>query len=365
MEAQEKELQIFLDQSLMEKMLKKFLKRIQLTGEVFLHGDISIPMRESIPAITNSEVEDIRSFFPLDKFFIFGHARSGTTLLTRLVRLHSDVHCNYQGHFFTRIPTIESLVNNPEIEAWLTRRSNRWNQGRDLSPIILRAVIDFILEREARGINVKIVGDKSPNSLLNGQAVRLMHKYYPDGRLLFIVRDGRDAAISHRFQTFIDAVQHLTKDDLRLRTDFESDPAPFIEGERSIFTERSIRNAAIGWATNVSETDYEARTLLGDYYLSLRYEDLLAEPWTEMRKVWKFLDVDLSDSSLETRLNEELERNPDKEWQQKKAGSLINPLQKGKTGSWKDLFTARDKEIFKKFAGEMLMTWGYEKDMNW
>ena len=346
-------------------MLKKFLNRIQLAGKVFLHGDISIPIRGYIPAINNSEIEEIRHFFPRDKFFIFGHARSGTTLLTRLVRLHSAVHCNYQGHFFTRMPTIESLVNNPEIEAWFTRRSNRWNQGRDLSPIILRAVIDFILEREARGLNVQIVGDKSPNSLLNGQAVRLMHKYYPDGRLLFIVRDGRDAAISHRFQTFIDAVQHLNKDDLGIRADFESDPTPFLEGERSIFTERSIRSAAIGWAGNVSETENEARTLLGDHYLSLRYEDLLAEPWIEMSKVWKFLDVDLSDSGLEKRLGEELERNPDSEWQQMKAGSLINPLQKGKSGSWKDLFTERDKEIYKKYAGKILMTWGYEKDMSW
>lgn len=349
----------------MEELVKKFLNRIRLTGEVFLHGDISHSVRESIPSIADSEIEEIRSFFPLDKFFIFGHARSGTTLLTRLVRLHSAVHCNYQGHFFTRMPTIESLVDDPEIEAWFTRRSNRWNQGKDLSPIVLRAVIDFILEREARTLNAKVVGDKSPNSLLNGKAVQLMHKLYPDGRLIFIVRDGRDAAISHRFQTFIDAVQHLSKEDLVICSDFEADPTPFINGERSIFTEKSIESAAIGWASNISETDIEARTLIGERYLSLRYEDLLAEPWREMSGVWKFLDVDLNESHLKKRLGEELRRNPDKEWQQMKAGSLVNPLQKGKSGVWKDLFTERDKEIFKKYAGEGLITWGYEKDMSW
>ena len=32
-----------------------------------------------IPAISPEEVVEARSFFPMEKFFIFGHARSGTT----------------------------------------------------------------------------------------------------------------------------------------------------------------------------------------------------------------------------------------------------------------------------------------------
>jgi len=92
-----------------------------------------------VPAISPEEVAEAKEFFPLDKFFIFGHARSGTTLLTRLIRLHPEVHCNYQGHFFTRPPLLQSLVADHEIKGWLTRRSNRWNHGKDLSPVILRA----------------------------------------------------------------------------------------------------------------------------------------------------------------------------------------------------------------------------------
>jgi LPS sulfotransferase NodH len=94
-------------------------------------------------------VAEIKQFFPRRKFFILGHARSGTTLLMRLVRLHPDVHCSYQAHFFTRPPLLKSLVNTPEAEEWLTRKSNRWNQGRDLSPLVLRAAADFIMERDA------------------------------------------------------------------------------------------------------------------------------------------------------------------------------------------------------------------------
>jgi LPS sulfotransferase NodH len=330
-----------------------------------LKGSLPSHRDHPIPAITPQEIADARLFFPLDKFFVYGHARSGTTLLTRLIRLHPEVHCNYQGHFFTRQPTIDALVDSPEIEAWFTRRSNRWNQGRDLSPLVIRAVVDFIMEREAKPLGVKVVGDKSPNSLMDGEAVARLHKVYPDGKLVFIVRDGRDAAVSHRFQAFIDATQHLTEEDWRIRTDFERDPDPFLRGERSIFTERAIRIGAEGWVRNLVETDRQARDLFGDQYIALRYEDLLAEPWQQMARLWSFLAVDVQQPELAGLLATELGQNPDRDWQQEKAGELVEPLQKGKSGSWRDLFTIRDREIFRKIAGETLIAWRYEKDLHW
>ena len=80
----------------------------------------------------------------MPKFFIFGHARSGTTLLARLVRLHPEVHCNWQAHFFTRPPLLRGMLSDPQVSAWLSRKSNRWNRGEDLSLVVLRAAADFI-----------------------------------------------------------------------------------------------------------------------------------------------------------------------------------------------------------------------------
>jgi hypothetical protein len=340
-------------------MLKRLTNRLRLAGGVLLHGRLPTQSLRAVPEISPEEVAEAREFFPLDKFFIYGHARSGTTLLTRLIRLHPEVHCNYQGHFFTRQPTLEGLVNRVEIEDWFTRRSNRWNRGRDLSPVVLRAVSDFVMEREARLLGVKVVGDKSPNNLLNGQAVRLMHKTYPDGKLIFIVRDGRDAAISHRFQAFIDATQHLSKEDWRIRADFERDPEPFMRGERSIFTEKGILAAASDWVTNVFETDNLGQQLFGAQYISVRYEDLLARPWEQMSRLWAFLGVDINSPELRGILQAELDSNPDRDWQQQKAGELVSPLEKGKSGSWRELFTERDRTVFRHVAGEVLEGWGY------
>src|SRR5512143_1248051 len=177
--------------------------RIKRSAQVLLRGEAQKRTRGIIPPITAEEVAEIKQFFPRDKFFILGHARSGTTLLMRLARLHPEVHCNYQAHFFTRRPLLKSLVNTPEAEEWLTRKSNRWNQGSDLSPLALRAAADVIMERDAARERKVTVGDKRPSSTIHGQAVRDMYAVYPDAKLVYIVRDGRDVLISERFRNFV------------------------------------------------------------------------------------------------------------------------------------------------------------------
>ena len=340
------------------------IQRLQLAARLLLKGQLPPRPRRDVPAITPEEVAEAKTFFPLEKFFIFGHARSGTTLLTRLVRLHPQVHCNYQAHFFTRQPLLEALVADEEVGMWLSRRSNRWNQGRDLSPLVLRAAADFIMERDARRVGKGdpgcIVGDKSPNSLLDGDAVRQMAKVYPDARLIFIVRDGRDAALSHRFQAFIDRPQHLNAEDLRIREAFIQDASPFLSGQRSVFTEKGLRQAAQGWVHNVLETDGAARQLLGERYCSLRYEDLLASPWEGMSRLWAFLGADLNAPGLQAALETEMQQNPDADWQAEKASDIASALTKGQRGTWRELFTPGDRQVFQEVAGETLAAWGYD-----
>ncbi len=344
---------------------KRLGGRLRSAAVILIKGQKS-PIRKNlrqpldIPAITPEEVAEARLFFPMDKYFIYGHARSGTTLLTRLVRVHPQVHCNYQAHFFSRQPLLQSLVADPEVAEWLSRRSNRWNRGRDLSPVVLRATADFILERDARKAGKQITGDKSPNSLLDGLAVQLMVRVYPDARLVFIVRDGRDAAISHRFQAFIDNPQSLSREDLKIRQEFANNPEPFLNGQRSIFTEKGLRQAAAGWVKNVTETHQVALELLPQAYHHLRYEDLLRQPQHEITQVWAFLGANLELPGLEEALAQELQQNPDADWQVQKAGDIASALQKGKSGSWENLFTPRDKEIFGEIAGTTLSTWGYK-----
>jgi LPS sulfotransferase NodH len=342
-----------------------FFKRAKKAARILLKGDPQKNKRDPIPAITPEEVAEIKQFFPREKFFIFGHARSGTTLLTRLVRLHPEVHCNYQAHFFTRQPLLKSLVDSPEAEEWLRRKSNRWNQGRDLSPLVLRAAADFIMERDAASEGKMIVGDKSPSSMIHGQAVRDMHAVYPDAKLVHIARDGRDVLISERFRNLVEESKFLKAEDKRIIQELRKDQSQFTNGMRSIFTETVIRRMAKGWVANLVEIESEGQRLFGGNYFSLRYEDLLENPFEEVARLWKFLGVKKIDKSLEKEINAEMESNPDEEWQAKRSDGIASFLPKGQAGNWERLFTARDKSVFKEVAGEMLIKWKYEKSVDW
>jgi len=339
--------------------------RFKTAARILFKSDPKKKKRNPIPAITAEEVTEIKQFFPREKFFIFGHARSGTTLLMRLVRLHPEVHCNYQAHFFTRQPLLKSLVDTPEAEEWLRRKSNRWNQGRDLSPLVLRAAADFIMERDAVKAGKMIVGDKSPSSTIHGQAVRDMHAVYPDAKLVYIVRDGRDVLISERFRNLVEESKFLKAEDQRIIEQLRKDQSQFTNGTRSIFTETAIRRMAKGWITNLAETESEGQRLFGGNYFSLRYEDLLESPFEEMTRLWKFLGVKKVDSSLGKKIKAEMESNLDAEWQAKRDERIASFLPKGQAGNWERLFTAKDKSVFKEIAGEMLTNWKYENDLNW
>ncbi len=341
-------------------MKQPFFKRLYPAIRFVFKGQIPERPRPAIPAITPEEVAEARSFFPLDKFFIFGHARSGTTMLVRLVRFHPQVYCNYQAHFFTRPPFLRSLVTDPEVSQWLTRRSNRWNRGRDLSPVILRATADYILEREARRAGKTIVGDKSPSNLVHGEAVRSMLSIYPDAKLVYIIRDGRDAVLSHRIQSFIEFPEQLSREDRSIREAFIKNPEPFLHGDHSLFTPKGLETEAISWDRNVRETDKLGRELYVDHYFPLRYEDLLDHPWEQMSRLWVFLGANPDQSGLKESLLQEFAQNPDAEYQEQKAGRIANSVQKGKRGNWKDVFTQQDQRIFQTIAGETLSKWGYK-----
>ncbi len=343
--------------------------RLKGAWDVFFQGQKVLRRRTSIPAITPEEIADIKSFFPMDKFFILGRSRSGSTLLMRLCRLHPEVHSNSQASFFSLPPGLKSLVDSVEIEKWLSARANHWNHGRDLSPSVMRAAADFILENDAHknGPQKHIVGDKSPTTVTHGAAVKNMHLIYPDAKMVYIVRDGRDVMVSDRFRNFVEN-KWLRPGDDQILEGLKNNPEEYVSGKKSIFTESWLRNTNQGiptWVANLDESESEALKLYPDQYYPLRYEDLLSKPFEEMKKLWFFLGVKEVDPSLEQTILDEVTVNPDEKWQAEKNNSIAPTLEKGKPGAWKNFFTERDREIFKEIAGQHLIKWKYEKDLNW
>lgn len=350
-------------------MITKITHRIKDAWDVFAHGAKIARKRTNIPSITEEEIAEVKSFFPMDKFFILGHSRSGNTLLMRLVRQHPEIHANYQGTFFSRPPGLTALVDSPEIEEWFTRGTNRWNRGRDLSPLVLRAAADFIMENDARhaGPTKRIVGDKSPTTVTHGKAVRDMFRFYPDARMVYIVRDGRDVMVSDRFRNFVEE-KFLRPGDDKIIAALQANPTLFTGGGRSIFTENWLREKSQGvpsWVANLKESAFEGKRLYGDRYFPIRYEDILANPFETLKQLWLFLGVNEIDPALEKNLHEVIAENPDEKWQARRNQAIPPILPKGQPGNWKKFFIQQDREIFKELAGDLLIEWGYEKDRNW
>ena len=341
-------------------MLPRLLSRISLTWNVLLRGGRALTPRLVLPPLSPEELAEAQSFFPRPKFFVYGHARSGTTLLMRLIDAHPDVHCSRQAHFFTRPPYLHALVSDPDVAAWLNRSSFRWNRGRDLAPVILRAAADFILEREAARTGASIVGDKSPNSINDGEAIDLTHRIYPDAKIVYIVRDGRDVVLSHRVQAFIDAPQHLSRRDLQIRAEFQRDSESFRSPDRSLFTDKSIRDYARGWTRSVETTTERGQALYGDQFHALRFEDLVADPAGETAKTWSFLGADPSFSGAEEAIDTVAGTNRDAQWQETKATDLADEIPKGQRGSWEAFFSERDNRVFLDIAGATLAAWHYD-----
>jgi hypothetical protein len=303
------------------------------------------------------DLEDIQRRFPMPKFFILGHARSGTSFLARLIRLHPDVHCEWQTQFFSDRGPIPYFTA-PAFRHWLRHPSNKWVTGWDPTPVLLRVCLDTILEREGRRVSKRIVGDKSPNE--NGAAaVHWLSAVYPDARLIYIVRDGRDTILSKRIQAFIDQPDTLKRQDRRVRTAFLEDPSQFLEGRRSIFTPAWLEAAARGWSEAVQGSAAAARELFGRRYQVVRYEDLLTDPNRVLRQLWEWLGAGPPDADLAASVRLQVQENPEAEWHEASASALAQALPRGTYGGWRRVFTSSDADLFERVAHDGLEAFGY------
>jgi LPS sulfotransferase NodH len=302
-------------------------------------------------------------------FFLVGRSKSGTSWLMRLFNSHPEILCRGEGKFFgedTANALHGALARSKELKRWLGH--NPWtlrDQDPDLDDIVANT-INYLMQEKLRKTNKKIVGDKSP--FTTPGVVEEISSICPDAKVVHIIRDGRDVAVSsvhHQWNKATDqgGRRKISREKVAKREAYREDPETFGPSGESIFSGEHVAEIARSWSTSVSRAMEDA-ALLGDNYYQVRYEDLLAEPVGEVVRLLEFLgadsDEEVASGCVEAASFEQLSGG---RTQGEEDSSSF--YRKGIAGDWKNHFTEEDKQAFKEEAGELLIRLGYEEDLDW
>jgi hypothetical protein len=292
-------------------------------------------------------------------FFVVGNQKSGTTWLMRMLDAHPEILCKGEGRFFggnwrqkslkqrdTMRPasSLYYAVRDAEyLRLWVERSVWSRNDGADEHlDNLTRMAIDYFLGGELLKSGKRIVGDKSP--LLTPDTIREISAIYPEAKVIHIIRDGRDVAVS--------AAHHARNFGKGRKQDAQS------EAEGSAFPEGQLEKLASEWASRVGKTVEDGPELLGKNYTEVRYEDLLHEPEAEVRRVLAFLAVD-SDEKATKRCVEAASFERLSRGRKRGEEDPSSFFRKGVAGDWKRVFTQGERETFDREAGDLLAKLGY------
>ena len=169
-------------------------------------------------------------------------------------------------------------------------------------------------------------GEKSP-----GFCRRLpqLHGLLPEARILHLIRDGRDIALSIR--------------------DWGKGAAKL-----ELWEEEPIGVAALWWRRDVSRGCEDGRKLDGSVYMEVRYEELIANPEQSLRQIAEHLDIPYDQSMVsyhEGKVREKAGLSAKAAWLPPTAGLR----------DWRSQLEQRELELFEAIAGEQLQMLGYER----
>lgn len=303
------------------------------------------------------------------KFFLVGRSKSGTSWLMGLLNSHPEIMCRGEGKFFGKDSHKSlhgALAHSERLQTWLGRNPWTWqDQDPDLGDL-LGVAVSYLMEEKLKKAKKRIVGDKTP--LENVEVVEEIATICPGSKVIHIIRDGRDVAVStihHRWNSATDRGGgiRLTPKQIAKREAYRSNPSAFGASGESIFSDGEVAEVAKNWRTFVSRAIQDGPKLLGGDYHQLHYEDLLTEPVAKVRRVLEFLGADSSEKIAQKCIEAvSFERKASRKPGEEDPNSFYR---KGVSGDWKGVYTKEDRQAFKEEAGDLLIELGYEKDYNW
>jgi len=265
--------------------------------------------------------------------WIFGSIRSGTTWLGRdLLRNPSNVywHEPYIGWLLDVIPEWHSCNEN-----------SRYFFHRDHLKNILPSLRKLILARtysQVQSLSANVI-IKEPNG--SGTADIIM-RCFPKSKLIFLLRDGRDV-----IDSIIDSHKPNSWNQTNPITKFE----PFTSEKMRLEAIEKHSKDYVRIIETVWEAYQEHDTKLR---ILVKYEDLLKDTFNEMKKIYKFLDISISDDNLKNIVETyDFSKIPDSE---KGSGKFYRSAT---IGTWKKNLTVKEQEIIISIISSTLTKFGY------
>jgi hypothetical protein len=271
--------------------------------------------------------------------FVVGVSRSGTTLVASMLGAHSRLYCGPETFFFPRLErqrldvllaadrwpeaalaflTDMALGKGPaRIHELFGRTADDLRADLAASRPSVRALLEALTAAGARAAGKARWVEKTPNHLLYLPVIR---EHYPDAFIVRVVRDPRDVATS------------LT------RVPFGS---PSKLANLYLWLERDARS----WP--FFETDRRC--------LTLRYEDLLADPAVSLERVCQWIGEPFEAAMLEpSRASAQMMAN--EEWWKRQ---VLAPLDRSRTAEWRHTFSESELRVADLVCREALERYGY------
>jgi hypothetical protein len=339
-----------------DTQLTKFLRYAKSASPEGLREVLRPVARRVLPEDILAELRDKPVAVKPRLFFLRGHPRSGTNWVGNLLNLHPRVSCTGEYHF----ETIYHAMNRTLTLPW---------QLSSLEPVSaeIRAAFEELVRR-----GVAVGCDRfRPGAVWHGDRTpRDLQPLVADGRYIWIVRDGRDVAVSwtiHQIRrgrkvisTSIPAPanKHL----LGLVEPFAANPTLFDEQPELLLSDEAwVRELARSWRDRL-ESDLVAAAEIENpksdsRLLRMRYEELHTDPGTQQERLYRFLELDPAEAaqvSPETRTAPGFSQSDPMSFQRK-----------GQIGDWRNYFTDQARAWFHDVAGDSLVRAGYAQDENW
>jgi Sulfotransferase family len=273
--------------------------------------------------------------------FIVGCARSGTTLLQRMLDHHPQLAVANDTHFIPR--AIEDVAVGadpaltPELVEWVRTYRRFYRLGLSDTAVdeaaararTYRGFVSALYAEYGRLRGKFLAGEKTPDYCRH---LPRLHALFPWVRTVHIMRDGRDVALS-------------TLEWAR------EDKGP---GKFALWREEPVAVCALWWRWQVSTGRRDGENLSPAQYREVKYEDLIARPEEMLRGLAAFLALPFAQEMLAYHVG----KTRDEPGLSAKQAWL--PPTPG-LRDWRTQMAEQDVELFEALAGDLLCALGYER----